>query len=113
MYAKILTGKILVIAPPPIIPNWEGAFKDFDIRSKNYDIESIGKLHKIVEKVEKAEKFGEKTYDYIVTAILITPSVFLQIPYMAAICRCSIRFQLTKPYRSLTRNITKQMMTDK
>lgn len=65
MYAKILTGKILVVAPPPIIPNWVGAFKDFDIRSKNYDIESIGKLHKIVEKIEKAEKFNEKTYDYI------------------------------------------------
>ncbi len=65
MYAKILTGKILVIAPPPIVPNWIGAFKDFDIRSKDYDIESIGMLPKIAERVEKAEKFGEKSYDYI------------------------------------------------
>ena len=65
MYAKILTGRILVIAPPPIIPNWIGAFKDFDIKSKNYDIESIGALNKIVERVEKAEKYGEKSYDYI------------------------------------------------
>lgn len=65
MYAKILTGKILVIAPPPIIPNWESAFKDFDIKSKNYDIFSIGMLDKIVKKEERAEKFGEKTYDYV------------------------------------------------
>ena len=65
MYAKILTGKILIIAPPPIIPNWVSAFKDFDIRSKNYDIKSIGSLHKIAEEIEKAEEFNEKTYDYI------------------------------------------------
>ena len=65
MYAKILTGKILVIAPPPIIPNWEGAFKDFDMKSKNYDIVSIGMLHKVIKKLEKAEKCGEKTYDYV------------------------------------------------
>ena len=65
MYAKILTGKILVIAPPPVIPNWQSAFKDFDIKAKNYDIESIGMLHKILEKMRKAEKIGEKTYDYI------------------------------------------------
>ena len=50
MYAKILTGKILVIAPPPVIPNWQSAFKDFDIKAKNYDIESIGMLHKILGK---------------------------------------------------------------
>ena len=65
MYAKILTGKILVIAPPPIIPNWISAFKDFDIKSKNYDIESIGMLHKIVEKEKRAKKYNEKTYDYV------------------------------------------------
>ena len=65
MYAKILTGKILVIAPPPIIPNWRGAFKDFDIKSKNYDIESIGMLHKILERIKKDEKIGKKTYDYV------------------------------------------------
>ena len=65
MYAKILTGKILVIAPPPIIPNWIGAFKDFDIKSKNYDIESSGMLQKIANRVEKADSCGEKLYDYI------------------------------------------------
>lgn len=65
MYAKILTGKILVIAPPPIIPNWIGAFKDFDIKSKNYDIESSGMLQKIANRIEKADACGEKLYDYI------------------------------------------------
>ena len=65
MYAKILTGKILVIAPPPIIPNWIGAFKDFEIKSKNYDIESSGMLHKIANRIEKADACGEKLYDYI------------------------------------------------
>ncbi len=65
MFAKTLAGKILVIAPPPIVPNWKGAFKDFEIKSKNYDIESIGMLHKILEKMKKAEQVGEKTYDYI------------------------------------------------
>jgi superfamily II DNA/RNA helicase len=65
MFAKILTGKILVIAPPPIVPNWVGAFKDFDIKTKNYDIESIGMLHKILKRIEKAEVCGERTYDYI------------------------------------------------
>ena len=33
--------------------------------------------------------------------------------YAPAICRFSIRFQLTNPYRSFTRNITKQIRTDK
>ena len=28
-------------------------------------------------------------------------------------CRFSIRFQLINPYRSLTRNITKQMITER
>ena len=65
MFAKILTGRILVLAPPPIIPNWVGAFKDFDIKSKNYDIQSIGMLPKIVEKLSKAEKYCERTYDYV------------------------------------------------
>ena len=31
MFAKTVNSKILVIAPPPIVPNWVGAFKDFDI----------------------------------------------------------------------------------
>lgn len=65
MYAKIIIGRILVIAPPPIMQNWKDAFKDFNIPLKNYDIESSGMLHKIVKKLEKAEKYGEKTYDYI------------------------------------------------
>lgn len=65
MFAKIITGKILVIAPPPIIPNWVSTFKDFEIKSKNYDIESIGMLYKIIKKIEKAEACGEKTYDYV------------------------------------------------
>lgn len=65
MYAKILTGKILVIAPPPIVPNWISAFKDFDIKAKNYDIESSGMLRKIIKKIEKAETCGEKLYDYV------------------------------------------------
>lgn len=65
MYAQTLKGKILVIAPPPIIPNWEGAFKDFGMKSKDYDIYSIGVLDKVADKIEKAEKFGEKTYEYV------------------------------------------------
>ena len=65
MFAKIVSGKILVIAPPPVIPNWIGAFKDFDIKAKNYDIESSGMLHKILQRIEKAEACGEKAYDYI------------------------------------------------
>lgn len=66
MFAKILTDhKILVIAPPPIIPNWISAFKDFNIRAKNYDIESIGMLHKTIQRIEKMEKSGQKTYDYV------------------------------------------------
>lgn len=65
MYAKTLSGRILVLAPPPIIPNWQGAFKDFDIKSKNYDIESSGMLHKILERMRKDEKVGKNTYDYV------------------------------------------------
>lgn len=65
MYAQTLKGKILVIAPPPIIPNWEGAFKDFGLKSKDYEIHSIGMLDKIADKIERAEKFGEKTFDYV------------------------------------------------
>lgn len=66
MFAKTLeNNKILVIAPPPVITNWQGAFKDFNIKSKNYDVESTGMLHKIVQRVEKVEKLGEKSYDYI------------------------------------------------
>ncbi len=66
MFAKTLeNSRILVIAPPPVIANWQGAFKDFNIKSKNYDIESIGTLPKIAERVEKAEKSGGKSYDYI------------------------------------------------
>ena len=33
--------------------------------------------------------------------------------YVIFSCRFSIRFQLTNPYRSLTRNMTKQMITDR
>ena len=33
--------------------------------------------------------------------------------YAARICRFSMRFQLINPYRSLTRNVTKQMMTER
>ena len=66
MFAKTLESKkILVIAPPPVITNWQGAFKDFNIKSKNYDIESIGLLPKIEQKVERSEKLGERSYDYV------------------------------------------------
>ncbi|MCD7779740.1 MAG: SNF2-related protein, partial [Candidatus Gastranaerophilales bacterium] len=65
MYAKILKGKVLVIAPPPIMQNWENAFKDFNILPKNYDIVSIGKLQNVIEKLEQAETSGEKTYEYV------------------------------------------------
>ena len=33
--------------------------------------------------------------------------------YVIFSCRFSIRFQLTNPYRSLTRNITKQIITER
>jgi len=60
MYAQDLKGKKLVIAPPPIMPNWEQAFKDFGV--KKADIVSSGMLHKIVDKIEKTK---ENEYDYI------------------------------------------------
>lgn len=60
MYAQNLQGKKLVICPPPIMDNWKEAFKEFGV--KKYDIESIGMLHKIVKKIEKA---GDNQYDYI------------------------------------------------
>ena len=48
MFAKTLeNNKILVIAPPPVITNWQGAFKDFNIKLP--DLDKIEKFEKIVE----------------------------------------------------------------
>lgn len=60
MYAQILNGRKLILSPPPVIDNWKGAMHDFGV--KKYTIESIGMLHKIVEKIQKT---GENEYDYI------------------------------------------------
>lgn len=60
MYAQTIPKKKLVLCPPPIMDNWKTAFRDFGV--KKYDIESVGMLHKVVEKIEK---MGENEYDYI------------------------------------------------
>ncbi|MDD5021834.1 MAG: helicase-related protein [Endomicrobiaceae bacterium] len=60
MYAQTLKGKKLVIAPPPIMDNWKIAFRDFSVIK--YDIESIGMLKKIVDRIEQN---GNNDYDYI------------------------------------------------
>jgi len=60
MYAQGLPGRKLVICPPPILENWKEAFISFGVQS--YEIESIGKIDKIVNKIRKA---GENKYDYI------------------------------------------------
>jgi superfamily II DNA or RNA helicase len=60
MYAQTLKGKKLVVAPPPIIDNWKTAFRDFAVTK--YDIESIGMLKRVVERIEQN---GNNDYDYI------------------------------------------------
>lgn len=60
MYAQGLPGRKLVICPPPILESWKEAFISFGVQS--YEIESIGKLDKIVKKIRK---LGENKYDYI------------------------------------------------
>ena len=60
MYAQGLPGKKLVICPPPILDSWKDAFINFGVQS--YEIESIGKIDKIVNKIRKMD---ENKYDYI------------------------------------------------
>ena len=59
MYAQTLKGKKLVVAPPPIIDNWKTAFRDFAVTK--CDIESIGMLEKVLNKIENENI----DYDYI------------------------------------------------
>lgn len=88
MYAQTLKGKILVIAPPPIMQNWENAFKDFGLRSRDYDIRSIGMIDKIAEEIEKEENTGRKTYDYVFVdeAHRFRNGKSIQYAYLSRIC---------------------------
>jgi len=52
-----LHGKTLVICPPVLADYWKESLFDFGIRS--IEVESLGKLHKIIKK-------GTEKYDYIV-----------------------------------------------
>ncbi|MBN1292670.1 MAG: helicase [Candidatus Latescibacteria bacterium] len=52
-----LYGKTLVICPPVLAGYWKESLFDFGIRS--VEVESLGKLHKIIKK-------GTEKYDYIV-----------------------------------------------
>ena len=65
MYAQTLKGKILVITPPAIKPNWESAFKDFGLKTRDYDIISKGLIEKEADRIEKEELSGKKSYEYV------------------------------------------------
>ncbi len=56
MYMQNLSGKKLIICPPPVIENWKDAINDFGVRSA--EVESLGKL-------EHIKKKGYDKYDYI------------------------------------------------
>lgn len=55
LLAQQLNGRILVICPPVLKEYWENTFWEFRVR--NYEVESLGKLDKIIQK--------DREYDYI------------------------------------------------
>ena len=55
LLAQQLVGRILVICPPILKEYWEDTFRDFGVR--NFEVESLGKLDKIINK--------DRNYDFI------------------------------------------------
>ena len=48
MFAQSFQGKILVLAPPPVVESWENVFREFHVSS--YDVKSAGQLPSLVKK---------------------------------------------------------------
>ncbi len=48
MFAQSFQGKILVLAPPPVVESWEAVFREFHVSS--YDVKSAGQLPSLVKK---------------------------------------------------------------